>query len=111
MQALARQGFAVEVLCGSMLDLDTEADPAAWLATRGLTHEMVGGESLTLDMAGVRADVPPHLRLTVRGVPITVHRAPTMHHRGPTADERKEFLKLFEETLSRFRPDVLVTTP
>ncbi|HEX8203884.1 MAG TPA: hypothetical protein VF590_25640 [Isosphaeraceae bacterium] len=58
MQALARRGFAVEVLCGSMLDLKVEVEPAAWLAARGDHFETLGGQAWTLDAQGMRPDVP-----------------------------------------------------
>src|SRR5262249_28058159 len=61
-----------------------------------------------LDARGMRADSPPHLRLTVGGVPITLHHGPTTRPHEPDDAERSEFLRLFEATLERFRPDVLV---
>ncbi|MBX6313351.1 MAG: hypothetical protein IRY99_10620 [Isosphaeraceae bacterium] len=109
MQALARHGFAVEVLCGARFDLDQEIDLAAWLAERGHAFEMVQGTSWTADARGVRSDIPPHFRLEVRGVPITLHHSPTTRPHQPEGSEHEQFLALFHATLDRFRPEILVT--
>ncbi len=51
-EALARWGFRVEALAGTMLDLDLDFDPADWLACRGLAFETVDVGSWTMDGAG-----------------------------------------------------------
>lgn len=96
MEALGRRGGAVEALSGVMLDLGREVDPVDWLAERGLEFEREGGE-------------PAHLRLNVRGVPITLHLGPTTRSRAVDDAERGEFFRLFEAALERFRPDVVVS--
>ncbi|HWE40547.1 MAG TPA: glycosyltransferase [Isosphaeraceae bacterium] len=108
MEALARRGSAVEVLCGTRMDIEGEVDPAAWLAARGWAVEESGGGAWEVGARGVRADEPRQLRLTVGGVPIAMHRGPTTRPHEPEDDEREEFLRLVEATLDRFRPDVLV---
>jgi len=108
MQALARRGLAVEVLCGSMLDLKQEVEPAAWLAGRRFAFEEVCGQARIVDARGVRDDVPPHFRLTVQGVPITLHQGPTTKPHEPDDDECRSFLHLFEAVMKRFRPEVVV---
>lgn len=96
MEALGRRGFAVEALSGVALDLRSEVDPAGWLNERGLAFERGGGE-------------PAHLRLNVRGVPVTLHLGPTVRSRTLDDAERGGFLRLFEAALERFRPGVVVS--
>ena len=109
MQALARRGFATEVLCGAMLDINhADVDPARWLAGRGHEAEELGEECSTFDAGGFRPGLPPHFRLIANGVPVIVHRSPTTRPHDPGEVERAEFLQLLKITLDRFRPDVLV---
>ncbi|CAN5894286.1 hypothetical protein BH23PLA1_BH23PLA1_34030 [soil metagenome] len=108
MQTLARHGFAVEVLCGSMLNLLEEVEPAAWLRSQGLDFQEVGGGPLTIDASGVWAEEPAHFLLSARGVPVTMHRGPTTKPHRPDAAETREFLALFERVLARSRPDMVV---
>ncbi len=108
MQALARRGFAVEVLCGSMLDLREEVEPSAWLRSQGLDFQEVAGGPLTIDVSGVWTVEPAHYRLSARGVPVTMHHGPTSKPHQPDAAECREFLALFERVVSRFQPDVIV---
>ena len=107
MEALGRMGFAVEALTGSMIEAGPQADPGAWRAGRGLDGFDPGG-SWSADPRGIRDDSPPHDRLNVRGVSVTVHRGPTALR--PESDEAdgREFLTLFDAVMARFRPDVLV---
>jgi len=108
MWALVRRGMAVEVLCGVMLDLDREVDPATWLAERGWATEERGEGAWSVDAAGVRAGIPPHFHLTAEGVPVTLHRSPSTRPHEPGDEECTEFLRLLDATLDRFRPDVLI---
>lgn len=107
MEAVARWGWQVEVLCGSRLDRPEDVDLEARLDQRGIETEHRGG-GFSMDARGVRADVPTHLTLTLRSVPVTVHQGPTTMPHEPEPNEAEEFLRLFENTLERFRPDVLV---
>ena len=107
MEALARLGFAVEALTGSMIEAGPQADPNAWRAARGLEPHVAEG-TWTADPRGVRDEAPPHDRLVVRGVPLTVHRGSTALTPESDDSERREFLGLFEMVSARFRPDVLV---
>src|ERR1022692_843299 len=75
MEALARHGHAVEVLSGTVLELGQDIDTDEWLTKRGAVYESGGGEVWSLDARGMRAEVPPHYRLVVNGVPITLHRS------------------------------------
>jgi glycosyltransferase involved in cell wall biosynthesis len=108
MEALGRRGFAVEALSGTTLELRQDVDPDAWLSARGLPFEVCGGTSWSLDARGLRADVPPHYRLTLGDVPVTLYRSPVARPHTPDDAECAEFLRLYEATLDRFRPDVLV---
>jgi hypothetical protein len=107
-EALARRGFAVEALTGTMLDLDVDVDPAEWLAGRGIAFEPSDGGAWTLDARGLRADVPRHYRMGFHGIPLTLHHSPTSRLHEPDQAERDEFLRLYAAVLERFRPDVLV---
>jgi glycosyltransferase involved in cell wall biosynthesis len=108
MEALARCGFAVEALTGTVLELGQDIDPDAWLIGRGAAFETCGGEAWSLDARGVRSDVPTHYRMRVRDVPVTLHRSETSLPHEPSDREREDFLRLYESVLERFRPDVLV---
>jgi hypothetical protein len=95
-QALHRHGFHLDI------------DPAVWLAKRGYSAEERGGGGSVFDARGFHTDDPPHFRLTVNGVPVTVHRSPSTRPHDPGDIERAEFLQLLKTTLDRFRPDVLI---
>ena len=107
MEALARHGFEVEALTGSVLELGDEANVGVWLARQGLDAPLLGG-TWTADAGGVRADVPPHYRLTVNGVAITIHAGPSTHRHWPDATEHADFVQLFEAIAARSRPDIVV---
>ena len=107
-QVLAGRGFGVEVLSSTTLELDSEVDPVAWLAERGLTAEEGHGHSWNIDPRGVHPEVPPHLRLMAAGIPVTLHRGPTTRRHAPDDEECRDFLRLFERTFARFRPDVVL---
>ncbi len=69
----------------------------------------VAGGTWTADGRGVRDVDPPHDRLVVRGVPVTIHRGGSARGHQAVGAQRDEFLTLFEAVAGRFRPDVLVT--
>lgn len=79
MEALARRGFLVEVLCGPLLELDRELPPAS-----------------------------DHRGLNVKGVPITILAGST-GPRTPDDAESRSFLQLFERAWARLRPDVVIS--
>jgi len=108
LEALARRGFEVEVLCGAMLDLNREVDIAGWVAERHGPAAERGGGTLSIGVDGLRAGVPPHLTLVVGGVPVAVHRGPTTRLHEPEPAEKDEFLRLYLAALDRFRPEVVV---
>jgi glycosyltransferase involved in cell wall biosynthesis len=100
-------GFSTEVLSGIMLDRDREGELAEWLAGRHCRPEPPI-EAWGVDGEGRRVAVPPHLRVTHRGIAITLHRGPTSKPHETDDIERIEFLTLLDLTLARFRPDVVV---
>ena len=108
MEALARRGFPVEVLCGSGLEMGRGEVLSAPIAADSLDPEATGRVSWDAGLTGVRPGLPPHLRLLVSEVPITVLLGPTTPHE-PGAVECCDFLQLFEEAWARFRPDVVVS--
>ncbi len=107
MEAQARWGWPVEVLCGSALELRQEVDLAAWLAERGWDGAIEGG-AWAVDARGVRDEGMGAIRLDVRGVPVTIQRGPMTRPHTPDAAEAGDFLRLFEAAMERFRPDVVV---
>src|SRR5947199_10314207 len=74
---LARRGCPVEALCGTVVDSGIRRDPADLLAERSLGFEAAGGFTWLVGAAGIRGLDPPHLRLAVDGVALTIHRRPT----------------------------------
>ena len=108
MQALARRGFATEVLCGTRLSLGQETDLVAWLAERGLACEPDLGGSWMPDGSGVLSPAPVHYRLNHRGVAVLMHHAGTTRPGLPRDDEGRDFLHLYRMTLDRERPDLLI---
>jgi glycosyltransferase involved in cell wall biosynthesis len=108
LQALARRGFAVEALTGAVFELGQEVDLREVLPERRIAFEVCGNGTWSLDARSLRAEVPLHYRTTVRGVPVTIHRGPTTRRHEPDDAECVEFLRLFETTLTRFRPDVMI---
>lgn len=107
MEALARHGFAVEALTGSVLELGDDASAAAWLAARGLDAPEPPA-SWTADATGVRAAVPAHWRRMLNGVGVMIHAGPTTRRHWPDAAEHAEFLRLFEAVAARGRLDIVV---
>jgi glycosyltransferase involved in cell wall biosynthesis len=108
LEALARRGFAVEVLCGSILERPGERDLVSVLTARGSPVEIRGGDSWDVGAFGLRPLTPIHLRLEHRSVPITVLLGSTRPH-APTEDEYRNVLWLFEEAWARHRPEVVVS--
>ena len=108
MECLSRRGFDVEAITGTVLGLSEAFDPCSWLIARGLAPESRGGGSWSVDARGLRADVPPHEHLTLKSVPVTLHRSAMTQPHEPDDNEREDFLRLFQDVLQRFRPDVLI---
>jgi hypothetical protein len=108
MECLTRRGFDAGAVTGTVLDLGRDLDPAAWLAEQGLSFEAVGGPTEATDAPASTADGPTHYRLGVRGVAVVLHRSPTTRPHEPEEAERRQFLGLFEESMARLRPDVVV---
>ncbi len=107
--ALARWGFAVEALCAATVDAGEGPDPAYRLAALGVPFVAAGGDAWAVGPAGIDATDPAQLRATVDAVPLTALRRPLKRLARPDPFEAAEFLRLFEATRRRFRPDVLVT--
>jgi glycosyltransferase involved in cell wall biosynthesis len=108
LEALVRQGVSVEVLCGSVLERRDELDVVAFLQKRGMCFDVSDGGAWDVGMAGLRPQLRRHLRLEVRGVPITVMATSTVW-RAPTDEECREFLRLYDEVWEQRPPDVGVT--
>jgi glycosyltransferase involved in cell wall biosynthesis len=108
MEALGRHGFVVEALSGPGYEHGGEVDPADRLAGLGICLEASDGGTWIVDACGLRADVPPHDRLTAGGVRLTLARRTGAGEAEPEDAGYEEFLRLYDATLRRFRPEVLV---
>ena len=108
MEALARLGFIVEALTGSALELHQGVDPTGWLTNRGISFQVSGDTSLSIDARGVRSNSPPHFRCRAGNVPVTLHCSPAIRSQAACASEYVEFLSLADIVLDRLRPDVIV---
>lgn len=106
---LARSGYRVEILCGTVVDAGAMSEPADLLAERGLSFEACGGDTWQVDATGTLASKPPYLHLLLAGVPVTIHRRQLRYLSTPDAAEEAEFLGLYEAAVARLRPDILVT--
>jgi glycosyltransferase involved in cell wall biosynthesis len=100
METLGRKGFIVEALSGSMLDLDQEVEPLEWLAGLGVAFEKCRD--------GAATHLPAHCRGSVGGVPVTLYLGPTTRLHDAGDPEREEFLRLFDSTAARLRPQVVI---
>jgi len=97
MECLARRGFAVEALSGSLLESTGGEDFALWLARREFAFEK------SCDPLGQTA-----YRTHASGVAVTLCGCPTTIPHIPDEAERRSFIRIFQETIDRFRPDIVV---
>jgi glycosyltransferase involved in cell wall biosynthesis len=104
---LARHGFRVEALCGSLIDGGPESDPADVLAERGLPFNL-GGVG-TAGSPGVDDAAAPVLRFEAQGIPVTLPHRRLRRDQRLDPRELGESFQLFEALFSRHRPDILVT--
>jgi glycosyltransferase involved in cell wall biosynthesis len=98
MEALARFGFAVEVLCGPVLELANEIDLPWSIASQS----WIAGPKETRPLS------PIHVSVNIRGVPVTILIGSTTP-RTPNVNECGDFLRLFDAAYERLKPDVVVT--
>ena len=106
-EVLRAGGLSPSVLSGMMLDLNLEVVPEEWLIAKGceIGHPI---EASGTDSSGSRVEIPPHLRVTHRGISVTFLRASTTRLHDADDDERIEFLRLLDLTLASHRIDVVV---
>jgi glycosyltransferase involved in cell wall biosynthesis len=109
LEALASRGHAAEVLCGTALELNDGVEIEEWLARQGIASHASEGESWALDTAGVHTDRAPQLRTIWAGVAATLLHwgSPTRPH-APDEAASRGVLSLFEASLTRSRPDVVL---
>lgn len=92
LSGLGRNGFAVEALCGTLVDAGPGRDPAEALRDRNLTVESRDAGAWDVGMAGVLVSDPPRLFSRVDGVPLTIdNREPTRRHGDPDDGEIRSF--------------------
>jgi len=97
LELLQRQGFAVEALTGAVVEVGQEVAPTDWLVARGLLSPDRGP-----------AGASPIAHRVVNGVPATILVGHPARGGDPTDDEYRDFLAILDQTLKRFRPDVLL---
>jgi hypothetical protein len=110
METLAQAGYEADVLCGSVLDVGREVNPADWLAEQGWSVTTLGGDVWNFDVHGVRVSEPPHLSLSVKGVRVTMQVGATTLPHEPDPGETAQFLVLLDKVLARFRPGVVAAS-
>jgi glycosyltransferase involved in cell wall biosynthesis len=108
MEALARRGFAVEVLCGPILELNREIDLTSTLAARSLSVEVRGGDAWDVGFFGTRSAASDHMALNLNSVPVTILAGSALPH-VPDEEECRAFLQWFERVWARLRPEVVVS--
>lgn len=109
MECLARRGFAVAAVTGTVLESGREVDPGIWLSEQGLTFEFEGGPVTSGHNFDPSGCVPISYQLNVQGVDVVLHRGPTTRPHEPDESEIEGFLGLLDEKTRRFRADVMVT--
>ncbi|MGP0063559.1 MAG: glycosyltransferase family 4 protein [Isosphaeraceae bacterium] len=107
MENLARRGFAVEVLCGPLLEIGREIDLCSAMTAQGLSVEIQKSEVCVLGSATTPI-TPKCLRLVVSGVPVSILAGSSMP-REPEFEECQAFLALFDRVCKTFGPEVMVT--
>jgi glycosyltransferase involved in cell wall biosynthesis len=108
MEALARRGFGVEVLCGPLLELKSEIDLPSSLIAKGLPVNLGRGDSRGAAAYEAPPCMPAHLFVNVNGVPITILTGST-RPRAPRDDDQLNFLSLFEVAWVMLKPEVIVS--
>ena len=103
METLAQAGYEADVLCGSVLDVGREVNPADWLAEQGWSVTTLGGDVWNFDVHGVRVSEPAPVALG-EGVRVTVRvGAASPSRMNPIPARRAQFLVLLDKVLARFR--------
>lgn len=108
MEAMARRGFAVEVVCGSGFESAPAADLRSWIHDRGWNVIADQPKFPVPPHAGKEQGTLSSLRLQVLGVSISLLLGPT-YPRNPDADELCAFLALFESAYETFHPTTVIS--
>lgn len=104
-ECLARSGFVIEVLCGSVLSLDADIDLIAWFTERGWSF--VSENPATSDQR-TKTATPAHVRMNVAGIPVAIHcSSQTVAHEA-TESERTQLLLLLDQAFDRLRPEIVI---
>ncbi len=103
MECLTRRGFATEALTGAMFDVGLDDEPGSWLARLGLSPRRDEGAGCAKGGRSVIVD-----RMVHRGVPVALHRSASTKSHPYDLSERDGYLALLEDTVDRFRPDLIV---
>lgn len=111
-EGLSRYGYMAEALCGTVVNSGTESDPLAIICDLDPGCLVAGNDVSTawiVGTPGVTMSNFPYLRGVIHGVPVTVPRRLLRRSGKLDTVEASELLSLFEATLDRFCPDVMVT--
>lgn len=113
MQRMSHIGFNVEALCGPVVDAGAKIEPLSLLSEIDPGCTLVGcersGSVVTVGTPGIHLTEPPHIRAIAGNVPVNALNRTLRLNSRSSDDEAEEFLLLFDATVARLRPDVLVT--
>lgn len=107
LECLGRYGFTVGAMTGTVLDSGHVVEPGSWLVDQGLDFEMPDVPTARAEPIST-LDSPTSYRLHERDVAVVLHRSPTTRPHEPDIHETRGFLRLLEEVMVRFRPQVVV---
>ncbi len=97
MECLVRHGFTAAAVSGSVFESTEGEDLAFSLATSVSAYEKSCGPNGRVIY-----------RTQVGGVAVTICGCSTVSPHSPDDTERHDFLRVYQETVDRFRPDVVV---
>ncbi len=99
MRTVAETGTECEVVCGSSLDMDVEADLPHWLRDRGLRIERLEHSS--------KPPGPNYLIISEHGINVTLLQGSTRLH-FPDHAEMVAFLDILTGKINTFRPHMVL---
>lgn len=108
MERFAHLGFEVEARCGAIFETIEEVDLGEWMAWRGFSPQIHGGEVQLVDAGGLKTKTPRHYRLVSNGVPVTILPGETSRPHAAEGEELAEFTRLLVSVMDRFQPEIVV---
>ncbi len=108
LECLARHGFVVAAMTGTVLDSGRDREPGSWLVEQGLEFESLDVPIPRSDDPISAPDSPTSYRLHECGVEVVIHGGSTTRPHEPDESEIRGFVRRLEEVMGRFRPHVIV---